>query len=250
MAFIGMHWMYQGDFTRALGLMEEAVRIAELADHHYSLYFACYSLGSVHVSQGRPDLALPWLERSLELYRGGNFAFLFPLLAGWLGRAWALTGRIPEAVVLVEQAARQVASMRTGNFGAQVANALAEVYMSAGRLDEALASARAALQRSRAQREPVAEGVASWLLGEILSRSSPSESAQAEESYRTALSLGSRLGFRPLIAHCHLGLGTLGRHAGNLQEAERSVATATAMYREMGMLYWLGRAEAEMKELV
>jgi tetratricopeptide (TPR) repeat protein len=250
MAFIGMHWMYQGDFTRALGLMEEAVRIAELADHHYSLYFACYSLGSVHVSQGRPDLALPWLERSFELYRGGNFAFLFPLLAGWLGRAWALTGRIPEAVVLVEQAARQVASMRTGNFGAQVANALAEVYRVAGRLDDALASARAALQRSRAQREPVAEGVASWLLGEILSRWSPSEPAQAEESYRAALSLGSRLGFRPLIAHCHLGLGTLGRHAGNLQEAERSVATATAMYREMGMLYWLERAEAEMKELV
>lgn len=140
--------------------------------------------------------------------------------------------------------------MRTGNFSAQVANALAEVYMVAGRLDDALASARAALLRSRAQREPVAEGFASWLLGEILSHSSPSEPTQAEESYRTALSLGSRFGFRPLIAHCHLGLGTLGRHAGNLQEAERSVATATAMYREMGMLYWLERAEAEMKELV
>jgi transcriptional regulator with AAA-type ATPase domain/tetratricopeptide (TPR) repeat protein len=250
MAFIGMHWMYQGDFTRALGLMEETVRIAELADHHYSLYFACYSLGSVHVSQGRPDLALPWLERSLELYHEGSFAFLFPLLASWLGRAWALTERVPQAVVLVEQAARQVASMRTGNFSAQVANALAEVYMVAGRLDDALASARAALLRSRAQREPVAEGFASWLLGEILSNSSPSEPTQAEESYRTALSLGSRFGFRPLIAHCHLGLGTLGRHAGNLQEAERYVATATAMYRDMGMLYWLERAEAEMKELV
>jgi len=227
--------------------MEEAVHIAETEDHHYSLYFACYSLGSVHVSQGRSDLALHWLERSLELYRGGNFAFLFPLLASWLGRAWALTGRIPEAVALVEQAARQVASMRTDNFGAEVANALAEVYMVAGRLDDALAAARAALQRSRAQREPVAEGLASWLLGEILSLSSPPEPKQAEELYRTALALGSRLGFRPLIAHCHLGLGTLCRHAGKVQEAQQCIATATTMYREMGMGYWLGQAETEMK---
>lgn len=246
MAFIGMYWMYQGDFTRARGLMEETVRIAELANHHYSLYFACYSLGSVHVSQGRSDLGLPWLERSLELYHEGNFAFLFPLLASWLGRAWVLTGRISEAVALVEQAARQVASMRTGNFGAQVANALAEVYMVAGRLDDALASARAALQRSRAQREPVAEGLAAWLLGEILSRSSPPEPEQAEEWYRTALALGSRFGFRPLIAHCHFGLGTLRRRAGKVQEAQEFVATAMTMYREMGMWHWLGRAEAEV----
>ena len=249
LAFIGMYRMYQGDFTRALQLMEEAVRIAETADHHYSLYFACYSLGSVHVSQGRPDLALPWLERSLELYRGGNFAFLFPLLASWLGRAWVLTGRIPEAVALLEQAARQVASMRTGNFRAQVANALAEVYMVAGRLDDALASARDALQRSRAQREPMAEGLASWLLGEILSRSRPPESEQAEASYRTALALGARLGFRPLIAHCHLGLGTLYRHTGRRQEAQEHLVTGTTMYREMDIWFWLEQAEAGMKEL-
>jgi tetratricopeptide (TPR) repeat protein len=201
----------------------------------------------VHVSQGRPDLALPSLERSLELYRGGNFAFLFPQLASWLGRAWALTGRIPEAVALVEQAARQVVSMRTGNFGAQVANAVAEVYLVAGRLDDALVSARAGLQRSQAQREPATEGFSLWLLGEILSRSGSRGFEQAADSYRTALALGDRLGFRPLMAHCYLGLGTLYRHTGKRQEAEEHFAIATTMYREMGIRFWLDRAEAERK---
>jgi hypothetical protein len=31
--------------------------------------------------------------------------------------------------------------------------------------------------------------------------------------------------------------------------AGKHLATATAMYREMGMTYWLGKAETEMREL-
>jgi transcriptional regulator with AAA-type ATPase domain/tetratricopeptide (TPR) repeat protein len=248
-AFIGMHRMYQGDFARALDLMKEAVNIAESADHHYSLYYACYSLGSVHVSQGRPDLALPWLERSLELYRAreGNFAFLFPLLSSWLGHAWAVTGRIPEAVALVEQGARQVASMRMGNFGAQMANALADVYLFAGRLDDALTSARAALQQSRTQREPAAEGTALWLLGEILSRSRLPESEHADESYRAALMLAERFAFRPLMAKCHLGLARLDRRDGKPQNAVEHLTTAMEMFRELDMTFWLQQAEADMR---
>jgi hypothetical protein len=54
---------------------------------------------------------------------------------------------------------------------------------------------------------------------------------------------------RPLVAHCHLGLGTLYRHTGKRQEAQEHLTTATTMYREMGMTYWLEKAEAEMREL-
>jgi hypothetical protein len=47
----------------------------------------------------------------------------------------------------------------------------------------------------------------------------------------------------PLIAHCHLGLGKLDRRTGNNQQAQEHLTTATAMYREMGMTYWLEQAE-------
>ena len=247
--FLGNHRMYRGDFTPALGLMEQAVHVAEAADHQYSLFLACYTLGSLHVSQGRPEGALPWLERSLDLYRRGNFAFLFPVLSAWLGRAWALTGRVTEAVDLLEQAERQVASMRTGNFGAQVASALAEVYLAAGRLEDAMASARASLQRGRAQREPVAESLALWVLGEILSLSRPPEPEQAAESYGAALAIADRLSLRPLVAKCHLGLGKLYRRTAKRQAAREHLATATTMLREMDMRYWLETAEQELKSL-
>ena len=50
---------------------------------------------------------------------------------------------------------------------------------------------------------------------------------------------------RPLVAHCHLGLGKLYRRTDE-QQAQEHLATATTMYREMGMTYWLEQAEAEV----
>ena len=52
---------------------------------------------------------------------------------------------------------------------------------------------------------------------------------------------------RPLAAHCHLGLGKLYRRVGKPEQAQEHLATATAMYRGMGMTYWLEKAEAELK---
>jgi hypothetical protein len=60
--------------------------------------------------------------------------------------------------------------------------------------------------------------------------------------YQAALSLTDTLGMRPLVAHCHRGLGKLYRRASEREQAQE----ATTMYREMGMTYWLlHRAEAE-----
>ena len=54
---------------------------------------------------------------------------------------------------------------------------------------------------------------------------------------------------RPLVAHCHLGLGKLCRRTGKRQEAHEHLTTATTMYREMDMRFYLEQAEAELKEL-
>ena len=54
---------------------------------------------------------------------------------------------------------------------------------------------------------------------------------------------------RPLVAHCHLGLGKLYRRTGKSEEAPEHLTTATTMYREMDMRFWLEKAEAEKMEL-
>jgi uncharacterized protein HemY len=55
--------------------------------------------------------------------------------------------------------------------------------------------------------------------------------------------LATELGVRPLVAHCHLGLGTLYRRTGDHAKAEEHLTTASAMHREMDMAFWLEKAE-------
>ena len=61
--------------------------------------------------------------------------------------------------------------------------------------------------------------------------------------------LATARGIRPLVAHCHLGVGTLHGRAGDRVCAKAHLTTAATMYRETGMGFWLERAEAEMPEL-
>jgi len=63
--------------------------------------------------------------------------------------------------------------------------------------------------------------------------------AIVDTRYRAALALAEQLGMRPLIAHCHLGLGTLYRRSAKPEPAREHLATAASMYRDMGMTYWL-----------
>jgi hypothetical protein len=52
---------------------------------------------------------------------------------------------------------------------------------------------------------------------------------------------------RPLVAHCHLGLAKLYRLTGKSDQGQEHLITATTMYREMEMAYWVEKIEAELK---
>ena len=62
------------------------------------------------------------------------------------------------------------------------------------------------------------------------------------------MALATELRMRPLAARCHLGLGTLYRRTGIRAKAEEHLNSASTMYREMNMGFWLAQAEAAMTE--
>jgi len=54
---------------------------------------------------------------------------------------------------------------------------------------------------------------------------------------------------RPLVGHCHLGLGKLYGRSGMLEQAREHLTTAATMSREMDMRFSLEKAEAEARAL-
>jgi len=61
--------------------------------------------------------------------------------------------------------------------------------------------------------------------------------------------LADELGMRPLLAHCHRGLGTLYFKTGRREEARTELTAAIELYRAMAMTFWLPQAEAALAEV-
>jgi class 3 adenylate cyclase/tetratricopeptide (TPR) repeat protein len=237
-----------GEFAEALAAGEEGLRIAQAADHPYSEVFARYGLGSVYLSMGDFGAATRGLERGLALGRATENRFLLNITTALLGSAYLWSGRAAEAVPLLKEAVEATTSMRLLVFRSGAMAFLAEADLVCGRVAEAREQAEqvVALARAHQQRAWVAWGLK--LLGDIHTHE-PRAVERAEEAYRQALALATEVGMRPLVAHCHLGLGKLYRRTGKREQAQENLTTATSMYREMDMRFWLTQAEAEMKEL-
>jgi class 3 adenylate cyclase/tetratricopeptide (TPR) repeat protein len=238
-----------GDFIEGRVPAEEGVQIAEAADHPYSRVHAYWAVGFRALRQGDLQHALPVLERALALAQEAHLRLLVPCVAAPLGAAYALAGRTAEAMPLLEQAVEQAVAMRFRFHHALRMVWLGEAYLCAGRLDEAGTQAQCALELSRAHQERDHEAYALRLLGEVAAHRSSPEGKQAEAYYRQALALAHKLGMRPLMAHCHLGLGTLYLKIGRREEAKAELFAAIELYRAMEMIFWLPQAEAALARM-
>jgi class 3 adenylate cyclase/tetratricopeptide (TPR) repeat protein len=236
-----------GEFGEAMARGEEVLRIAREVNQPTSLIRAYRSLGFVSLRRGAISQAIPPLELATELCRAADVRALFDFPAAHLGYAYALSGRLPEGVILLEDALADPEA--TGTAGHPLILAyLGETHLLAGRRQDAFAVAGRALDLARRQKERGNEAWVLRLLGDITAYADPSDRESAEEHYTQALERANELGMRPLAAHCHLGLGKLFRRTGNPAQAQEYLATAAAMYREMDMGFWLEQAEAALKE--
>ncbi len=239
----------RGEFEEGIAQGQEGIRIAEALDHPYSLLCASWGLWYLYGLKGEFSEAGRLLERSLALARDSNVAIFSPIVTGFLGDVYARVGRVAEGLPLLDQGLNAYESMGFGNLHSLLVVNLGGACVLAGRFEDALECARRALRLTRQRRERGYEAWALRLLGEIASRRDALEVGQPEALYRDALALADELGMRPLVAHCHLGLGKLYRRTGQRGQAQEHLATATSMYREMDMRFWLEQAEAELKAL-
>ena len=245
-AWLGLAFSHLGRFSEALEHAEESIRIAQGADHPPTLIEAHGALGGVSLERGDLHTALRVFEQGVALLRARGFGDA-NMLSG-LGYAYTLSGRLSEGLLLLEEAAGIEGSISAMGLGRAVRiSRLAEAYLLAGRTDEALDQARSAVDLAREHKERANEAAGLRVLAETMASGDPLDAKVAGEQYTASLALAKRLGMRPLIAHCHLGLGKLHARTDKLQEAQEQLRNAAAMYREMGMQFWLERAEARMR---
>jgi tetratricopeptide (TPR) repeat protein len=238
-----------GEFREAIGRGQEEVEIADAAGHPLSRVNAYFGIGYAYLRQGTLRSAIDALGTGFKLCQSLTVPFWLPVATSLLGRAYALSGQLAEAIPLLEEAVERAAAMARRVDQALWSAHLSEGYLTAGRIQDARHHAISAAELARRHGERGNEAHVLRVSAGIVSSSEAPEIVAAKDSYDAAAALATELGMRPLVAHCHLGLGKLYRRTGRRQEGQEHLATAVTMYREMDMRFYLEQAEAEVREL-
>ena len=241
-AWLALSLTELGRFTEAIELARHGVADGEAAGHAYSITAASCGLSVALLRRGDLAQAIPVVERAAELTRSGDFAFLSAWITGMLGHAYVLAGKLDEARFLLEEGTARMSTMQVRNGEASMITVLGEACLMSGRHAEAKAHAERALKITRERGERGAEAWALRLTGDIAAAGA--DQPAAVSAYRAAMDIAEQFGMRPLLAHCHLGLGRLHKRAGEQEAARTHLVTALHLYRDMDMRHWLPQAEA------
>jgi class 3 adenylate cyclase/tetratricopeptide (TPR) repeat protein len=227
-----------GEFDEADAHGHEAIGIAEALDHPFSVSLGCFDLAYLKRVRGQPTEAVRLLERAVAECREWNITSHTPMVMASLGHAYALSGRSAEGLSYLQEALAAYESAGIGVDHSLGVHQLGEAYLLAGQVESARSCADRAVTLARRRGERGYEAWALRLLGEVGAHSARPDVAAAAPHFTAAMNLASELEMRPLVAHCHAGLGTLYRRTGDLEQAEEHLTMARAMYGEMGMTYW------------
>jgi class 3 adenylate cyclase/tetratricopeptide (TPR) repeat protein len=245
--YVAMFLAELGDFAEAQRAAEITMRDrATIAGHPWNLVNTSWQIAWVFALQGDLDRAKSLADRAIELCRQWGFSRSLGQVMSVLGHILVLSGRATEAVELLEQGLRRTDAVGHTWLRCPRVTDLGEAYLMLGRVQDAASCATDAVESARTRGERGFEAWALRLQAEIALAAQPPDVSIAEERYREAKALAGSLEMRPLMAHCHFGLVKLYRRTGKREQAREHLATATTMYREMDMRFWLEQAEAEM----
>ena len=236
----------QGRFAAAIQIGEEALRIAEALRHPYGIAHAIGHLIFVHYHRGDHAAGLALCERALALGEDATIGVMLPVLHGLRGHGRIQAGDVATGVAALRNAIAVQTAMGFRYGLSLLAGWLSEGLLLEGRLDEAVTEAQRGMTLAVDCNERRMQATLEQMLGDLAAHRDPPSLDPAEAHYRRGLASATELGARPLVAHCHRGLGVLHRRIGDGDQARRHLTTAAAMYREMAMPFWLEQAETAL----
>jgi len=235
-----------GRFAEAAALEGEVVRLAEETGHAYAVALAYHAASMLYLVKGDWTRARGLIERQIAELRRGSIVAELPMALAFAARALAHLGEATEALGRIQECERLLDDAPSSERGGYTSTyySLGRACLMLNRVDEAqrLADRAARSVSGRTDYVPVIL----HLLGDIEARPDRFSAERAQTHYGEALALAESRGMRPLIAHCHAGLGALHRRMREREKARQHLATAIGMYREMGMTYWLESLEVAM----
>jgi tetratricopeptide (TPR) repeat protein len=233
----------QGDFSQGKALLNQAYRVAQEISHRYTTGWLCCWQAAVCAKQGDAQNGIRYSRESLQYFEESQAILFLPIALATSGYAHYLANDLESARSQVEkglQLQRELGSMFWFSIHYLY---LALIHIASGDYDGGRTLAEEAVGISVKIGAKHLEGQSKALLGRITTKVDNSRSAEAETLIMEAIQIFEELKERPDIAVAFLYLGEIYSDSGQRDKSFETIKKAESMFQEMGMDYWLAKAQ-------
>jgi tetratricopeptide (TPR) repeat protein len=173
---------------------------------------------------------------------------LGPALA-WAGYGYLLMGQPEKGLEHLEKGLGIHLDLSIPAWWGSIHAGLALAHLQLGNPKKAQVHAEQGVNLSRANNERYFEARNEIYLGRALGAVSPALFDEAREHILRGIDTAHGLKLKPLEAEGYFHLGELSASLGRTKEAMELLGRAETMFRQMGMDYWLGKAQGALAKL-
>ena len=235
LSMLGSCLAHCGEFDQAAAVLDRAEQLAPRTD--FDIWVRQFHRNRAHLQKGDASTALPGIIKAVRHVEQAGWRFAWPWHHALLGYAYALTGEVDQGVLILNQALNECDTAHLPYAKSFTSVFLAETLLSR-EPERALDVAERGLKVAtaggyRAQEAELLRIKASALLGD--------DPAEAEARAKEGLALARELAMRPEEAHALRVLGDISAAYGQSGSARENHDHARALYKSLGMSYWLER---------
>jgi class 3 adenylate cyclase/tetratricopeptide (TPR) repeat protein len=238
-----------GDFEQGERLLEKALKFALEIDHRGTIGFVEYLYGVLFAWKGDGKSAAKHLENGLKHLVESQTVLYVGQAYCWLGYAHCLMGDPKTAVDLTEKGLKLHTDTGMLVFRSVCHFLCIYAKFELGDIEEAITHAELAVKFSLENNEKVLHGLSKLSLGRVLAKTDVGQIEAAEQQLLQGISLLEELGIVAFSCWGYLWLGEVYAESGRQEEALQNLKKAEAMFRDMGMDYWLGKAQDALARL-
>jgi tetratricopeptide (TPR) repeat protein len=237
-----------GHFDSGDKLLERALSFAQEINHRATLGAGQFAYGCLLAIKGDGGKAIRILKQAIKDLEESQTMLFVGLAWTWLGYAYWLTGDYRTALEFTQKGLKIQADLGLF-FQSNCHWCCSLAHFGLGNLEEAGLQAEQALKCSLANNEKQFQGMSRNLLGRVLTKVNPGQIEAAEEHIRQGISLLEELGALPFSGVGYLWLGEIYAESGRKEAAMVNLKKAETLFREMGMDYWLDKAQEALAKL-
>ncbi len=238
-----------GAFDEGRVFLEKGLRNAAKMNDLVALGLVEIQYGRFYLAKGDWKPSKEHFEKGVKYNEEAQWIFGSAVSFLGLGYACAMLGDRETGKRHVEKGLEIQRDSGAQVFLSQAHFYLGWIHMDLGDLKNARSLAEEALRLSQKNNEKLIEAGSWLLLGRILGKTESLQINKAEGSILKGIEISKELKTKASYSLGHLYLGQLYMTGGEMEKAICNLKKAEGMFREMGMDYWLGKAQEVLAAL-